>query len=140
MAFAALVLIVGMTLAVFWWQRSQLISATIVGTTGLLISPISWIHHFVWLIPALWVLVALAIRAGVSRRPGLCVLITGTTLITTLITLTGARRTWPKIFGPQLAEIGSAAYAFAALLALAVFLLAMPLFERESPEGVEQSS
>jgi hypothetical protein len=44
-------------------------AAAVTGTTGLLVSPISWTHHWVWIMPVLVVLV----RNGTGRRiPALC--------------------------------------------------------------------
>jgi hypothetical protein len=52
-AFAA----VGLTAAAILASRRDWLGATAVtGTTGLLISPISWAHHWVWVLPALVVL------------------------------------------------------------------------------------
>jgi Glycosyltransferase family 87 len=39
-------------------------AATVAGTTGLLVSPISWTHHWVWIVPALLVL----LRGGAGSR------------------------------------------------------------------------
>lgn len=50
----------------------QLTGLAVVGLTGLLVSPISWSHHWIWLIPALLVLgdqrrwCTLALGAGIS--------------------------------------------------------------------------
>ncbi|WP_192808655.1 glycosyltransferase 87 family protein [Actinomadura montaniterrae] len=48
---------VGLTTAVLWARRGDWLSATAVtGVTGLLVSPISWAHHWVWIVPVLAVL------------------------------------------------------------------------------------
>jgi hypothetical protein len=39
-------------------------AAAVTGTTGLLVSPISWTHHWVWILPALVVLT----RGGIGSR------------------------------------------------------------------------
>jgi uncharacterized membrane protein len=50
--------IVGLaTAAVLARHDDWLGAATVTGTTGLLISPISWTHHWVWILPALVILV-----------------------------------------------------------------------------------
>ncbi|TYK43795.1 glycosyltransferase 87 family protein [Actinomadura decatromicini] len=50
--------IVGLALAVVWVKRGDWLTATaITGVTGLLVSPISWAHHWVWILPALAVLI-----------------------------------------------------------------------------------
>src|SRR5580704_3254476 len=41
-------------------------AAAVTGTTGLLVSPISWTHHWVWILPALVVLVRGGARARVA--------------------------------------------------------------------------
>ncbi|MFB4312019.1 glycosyltransferase 87 family protein [Actinomadura sp. GTD37] len=47
----------GIAVAVLWARRGDWLSATAVtGVTGLLVSPISWAHHWVWIVPALAVL------------------------------------------------------------------------------------
>ncbi|WP_329095622.1 glycosyltransferase 87 family protein [Actinomadura citrea] len=47
----------GLALAALWARRDDWLSATAVtGATGLLVSPISWAHHWVWIVPALAVL------------------------------------------------------------------------------------
>jgi alpha-1,2-mannosyltransferase len=50
----------------------ELAGIALIGLAACLVSPISWTHHFVWLIPACVVLLDLAAgrpRAGVVRRP-----------------------------------------------------------------------
>lgn len=47
----------GLAIAALWARRGDWLSATAVtGTTGLLVSPISWAHHWVWIVPVLAVL------------------------------------------------------------------------------------
>ena len=54
LAFAA----IGLAVAVVLARRQDWLGATAVtGTTGLLVSPISWAHHWVWILPALVLLV-----------------------------------------------------------------------------------
>ncbi len=54
LAFAA----IGLTTATILARRRDWLAATAVtGTTGLLVSPISWAHHWVWILPALVLLV-----------------------------------------------------------------------------------
>ena len=53
--------VVGLATAAVLARRQDWLGATAVtGTTGLLVSPISWAHHWVWVLPAL----VLLIRAG----------------------------------------------------------------------------
>ncbi|MDL4820048.1 glycosyltransferase 87 family protein [Actinomadura opuntiae] len=47
----------GAAVAALWARRGDWLSATAVtGVTGLLVSPISWAHHWVWIVPVLAVL------------------------------------------------------------------------------------
>lgn len=39
------------------------------GVLGCLVSPVTWVHHLVWLLPALVLLVTRALRAPTRRRP-----------------------------------------------------------------------
>lgn len=44
----------GIAVAVMAYRRSSVFLAVLVcGATGLLLSPISWLHHYVWIVPAL---------------------------------------------------------------------------------------
>ncbi len=53
--------VVGLATATVLARRQDWLGATVVtGTTGLLVSPISWAHHWVWVLPAL----VLLLRAG----------------------------------------------------------------------------
>ena len=62
-AFAAAGLAVATVLA----RRGDWLGATAVtGTTGLLVSPISWAHHWVWVLPALVLLVRAGHRAAAA--------------------------------------------------------------------------
>ncbi|MQY03279.1 hypothetical protein ACRB68_13210 [Actinomadura sp. RB68] len=48
----------GLAVAALWARRNDwLAAAAVTGTTGLLVSPISWAHHWLWVVPALLVLV-----------------------------------------------------------------------------------
>jgi hypothetical protein len=50
--------VIGLTAAAILARRQDWLGATAVtGTTGLLVSPISWAHHWVWILPALVLLV-----------------------------------------------------------------------------------
>jgi alpha-1,2-mannosyltransferase len=66
-AAAAIVSIVGLALAA-WASRHGAEMAAILtcAITGLLVSPISWSHHWVWVAPALVVLADLATRASAA--------------------------------------------------------------------------
>ncbi len=55
----ALVLCGGVTIAVMAYRRSsRLLAVLVCAATGLMLSPISWLHHYVWIVPAvLWLAV-----------------------------------------------------------------------------------
>jgi alpha-1,2-mannosyltransferase len=46
---------------------NELAAVTLVGLTGLAISPVSWIHHAVWIVPAVGVVLGAGERAGRVR-------------------------------------------------------------------------
>jgi alpha-1,2-mannosyltransferase len=57
--------VLGLTVAARLGRRGDWLgAATVTGTTGLLVSPISWTHHYVWIMPALVVLA----RGGTGSR------------------------------------------------------------------------
>ncbi len=55
---AAAVLCVGLVVAAAAYRRSSaMLGVLVCAATGLLLSPISWVHHYVWIVPALvWLL------------------------------------------------------------------------------------
>ncbi|WP_051468389.1 glycosyltransferase 87 family protein [Actinomadura oligospora] len=55
---SVVVAVAGLAVAALWARRGDWLGATAVtGVTGLLVSPISWAHHWVWVLPALVLLV-----------------------------------------------------------------------------------
>ena len=80
---AATVAAAGLAIAGFWWNHSRLVAAVVVGITGLLVSPVSWVHHWVWFIPAACAAIALAIRAFRSsdRLVGVCLSIAAAAMV-----------------------------------------------------------
>jgi alpha-1,2-mannosyltransferase len=51
---SAVVLVMGIALAGWAWRSSSnLLGVLVCATTGLLVSPITWEHHMVWIVPAL---------------------------------------------------------------------------------------
>lgn len=82
------VLVLGLTTATRYWANDRLTSTVTVAVTGLLISPVSWNHHWVWLMPALACAAALSVRVWRSGRTWLGLAIgayAGFFLITTAI-------------------------------------------------------
>jgi hypothetical protein len=51
-------------------QGDWLGAATVTGTTGLLVSPVSWTHHWVWILPALFILIQGGRRSKVAAVCG----------------------------------------------------------------------
>ena len=51
------------------WRGHEMIGILTCGLTGLLVSPISWSHHWVWVAPALVVAVDVALRIRASLWP-----------------------------------------------------------------------
>jgi alpha-1,2-mannosyltransferase len=69
LAFALLLLAVGLTRAITAHQEGDEVAAfTIVGLTANAVSPISWSHHLVFLVPALVILVDTALRRRSAAR------------------------------------------------------------------------
>ena len=59
--------LIGLVVAATLARRGDwLAAAAVTGTTGLLVSPVSWTHHWVWILPALIVL----LRGGTGARIG----------------------------------------------------------------------
>jgi alpha-1,2-mannosyltransferase len=64
-AIAALAAVAGLATAAWASRRGlELLGIVLCGVTGLLISPISWTHHWVWVVPALALMIAGAGRAS----------------------------------------------------------------------------
>jgi alpha-1,2-mannosyltransferase len=77
---AALVTVFGMVRARAAAANGQLLAAaTIVGLTSVLISPVSWLHHGIWLVPA----VGLLVGDGRSRAR----LVTATAVVVLMLTV-----------------------------------------------------
>ena len=71
---AAAVLVLGMRQAVRLHRSRRIVPAICwCGFTGLLISPVSWSHHWVWVVPFL----AWAVMRAIERRGGWVVLVAG---------------------------------------------------------------
>lgn len=61
-AVLAAVAVVGLAAGAFAYRAAPLAGDVIVGLTALLVSPVSWTHHFVWLVPAALVFLAWSCR------------------------------------------------------------------------------
>jgi alpha-1,2-mannosyltransferase len=52
LAASAVVALVGVWAAVLWHRRGEIgLAVNLCGVAGLLASPVSWLHHFVWVVP-----------------------------------------------------------------------------------------
>jgi alpha-1,2-mannosyltransferase len=52
LAGSAVVALVGVWAAVLWHRRGEVgLAVNLCGVAGLLASPVSWLHHFVWIVP-----------------------------------------------------------------------------------------
>lgn len=72
LAAAALVAAVGVWAAALWYRLGQQrLAVTLCGVAGLLASPVSWVHHFVWVVPLAFCLLEGSVRTiGVGRVDG----------------------------------------------------------------------
>jgi alpha-1,2-mannosyltransferase len=69
LALAAVALVVGMTRAAVLHRRGDdLAGVTVTGLTACLISPISWVHHLYWVVPAVVVLVDVAAGTPIAAE------------------------------------------------------------------------
>lgn len=68
---AGLVLVVGMLRARSAWRHGdELVGVTLTGLVACLVSPISWTHHLIWVVPAILVLVDVAAGTPVVTSGG----------------------------------------------------------------------
>ncbi|WP_152364870.1 glycosyltransferase 87 family protein [Microlunatus speluncae] len=66
LAIGGLIALIGTVVAVQWWRRRQYAFAVgLVGLCTCLASPLSWTHHYVWILP-----LAVAVALQVRSRPG----------------------------------------------------------------------
>ena len=69
LALSAVVAALGTWAAVLWHRRSDVPLAVMLGGVAtLLASPVSWLHHFVWVVPLAVVLVRDLLPVGADRR------------------------------------------------------------------------
>jgi alpha-1,2-mannosyltransferase len=64
LALSAVVAVLGVVAAVVWHRRGEVgLAVNLCGVASLLASPVSWLHHFVWVVP-----LALSLTLGLFRR------------------------------------------------------------------------
>jgi alpha-1,2-mannosyltransferase len=132
-----LVLIV---LAVWAWRSrramrhgDEVTAFALTGMVGVLISPITWVHHLVWVLPALILLVDRGLATGLSRRRRWWLL--GLAAVTYVVM--SSRLVWAfngrfESFGGWL---GSNAYVWLTL----IMLIALPTAAAVAPAGIPRS-
>jgi alpha-1,2-mannosyltransferase len=70
LAAATLIGLAGLLLAAWLSRRGEELAGVLTcALTGLLVSPISWSHHWVWIAPTLVALIEFAIRTGKAKLP-----------------------------------------------------------------------
>jgi alpha-1,2-mannosyltransferase len=137
LVWVALVLTV---LAVWAWRSRQAARAgneavglALTGIVGVLISPITWVHHLVWVLPGLILLVDRGLTRGVSRRRrrwllGLAAVIYAVMCSRLVWAFNGGFDTFPG-------WVGSNAYVWLSL----VLLVAIPVSASSEPAALPRA-
>lgn len=118
----ATAVVLAAAVAGIWWafRRGNVVLAMVVtGAAGLLLSPTSWSHHWVWVVPALLTMVAESVR---RRSAGWLAV----TVITMSVFFAGAHNFLPKGDGQELAwsagqQLAGDSYVLLALVLLVVW-------------------
>jgi len=120
-----------------WWVRSRkpdpLLGFAVTGVIACLVSPITWVHHLVWLIPALFLLVGRAARTPVAelRRRRVAVLVAGFAVMSSSVVWLW----WAHPIGWG-AFPGSNTYVWISLVVLAALTREAWLTERAPTHGI----
>ncbi|GIJ45883.1 membrane protein [Virgisporangium aliadipatigenens] len=132
-------------LAVWAWRSHRAVQRgdeasglAFTGALGVLISPISWVHHLVWVMPALVLLVVRAFDPGVSKRRRNWLI--GTAAVTYMIMCSRLVWAFNGKFDTFAGWVGSNAYVWLSLMLLVVLPLApvaRPKSEAASAEKIE---
>jgi alpha-1,2-mannosyltransferase len=130
-------LFVGLWIATRWWPRDRMAAASAVGVTGLLISPMSWPHHWIWVVPLAATLGALALRAHDLREPGRAAWLLIATVCVSLPHVVHVRRWIYPLMPPEsLGQVAlSLAYPSSAVIGLLALALAARSFPADTPGG-----
>lgn len=130
LALALIILGGGIAVATFWWNRSRLLAAGIVGLTSLIISPVSWVHHWVWIVPVAGACVALALRARGHSQRGVLAALVAAALLTAVPPIIQWRYQWTSLLpfsNANNAVIVGGGYATAAVATIALLAVALRL-------------
>ncbi|HEU4424394.1 MAG TPA: glycosyltransferase 87 family protein [Pilimelia sp.] len=137
----AWLVLVAAVLVVWVWRSRAAVRAgyeaaglALTGVVGCLVSPVTWVHHLVWLLPALVLLVdgGLAAPAGSRRRRAL-LFVAGSAyalLISRLVWV------WQEGTAGVLGMIGSSAYVWASIALLVAVPVRSPVTGQGRPAGV----
>jgi alpha-1,2-mannosyltransferase len=127
------VVLVLATLAVWVWQirrvvrlRDDLAGLALTGVLGCLVSPVTWVHHLVWLLPAMLLLTSRALLATGRRRIRLLLFVAG------FYVLLSSKLVW--VWDNHFVgwgKLGSSAYVLASI----VLLVCLPLSDGAGRPG-----
>ncbi len=133
-------------IATLWWSHSRLVAAAIVGMTILLVSPISWTHHWVWLIPAVCSAVALAVRAFRLKKSGIGWLLTIASAVSLIPAMLHANTYWSQSSigsrwpGPDVLAVTYAVSGTMLVVSLGAALLLFRAGESTNEEAVGKTA
>lgn len=115
-----------------WHEGDRLAGLTVVGLTTSVVSPISWVHHFWWVIPALLVM----LNAGIQRRSPALLGLTGALTALYVSGLPDLARAHAGHHHTLSALVGENALAIATML----LVIAVPAVARYARPAVKGSS
>jgi alpha-1,2-mannosyltransferase len=134
-------LLVLATLAVWAWRSRQAarrgdeaMGLALTGIVGVLISPITWVHHLVWVLPALVLLVDRGLVKGLSKRRRNWLL--GLAAVTYMVMCSRLVWAFNGRFETWYGWLGSNAYVWLSLIMLVAVPLA-PVAAQAEPKAVE---
>lgn len=139
---AVITLAVLMWVAMQWWPTDRLVAVSLIGICGLLINPISWNHHFIWLIPATVAVSAMAVRAFRNKRTWIGIIQLAAIVI---VLVPNLLHVWRGMFdiqnlrGYQMLIIGLAYGGAACAVALAL-ICALPLRKTYAASAEDESA